>query len=222
MEAAAIFDWDGVVVDSSGYHRRSWERLARQEGRGLPEGYFEESFGMRNEAIIPDVLGWSREAGQVRRLSARKEELYRRIIAEEGIRPLPGAQDLLEGLRRRGVPRAVGSSTERANINCALSAMGMEGRFETIVAGEDVRRGKPHPEVFTRAAALLGARPERCVVFEDAPVGIEAAGAAGMKVIGVATTHPAETLRGADLVVSGLEEVSAGDVARLAGGRPGD
>lgn len=217
MDWAALFDWDGVIVDSSDYHEESWERLAEEEGRELPPGHFKKGFGMRNETIIPQILGWTEVPEEIRRLDRRKEELYRELIDEKGIEPLPGVESFLQRLHRADIPCAVASSTERLNITFALERMGMSHEFKAVVAGEDVENGKPDPEVFLTAAQKLGAEPERCVVFEDAHVGIEAGLAAGMKVIAVSTTHPAETLRDAHLVVGGLDELSVQTVTDTLG-----
>lgn len=208
----ALFDWDGVIVDSSAAHERSWERLAAETGHPLPADHFRRGFGMKNEAIIPDLLGWTRDPTEVERLSLRKEELFRDVIAGAGIEPLPGVREWLRRLDGAGVPRAIASSTHLENIRVILGRIGLDG-FRAVVSAEDVHRGKPDPEVFLLAAARLEAPPERCVVFEDTQVGIDAARAAGMRVVGVATTHPRDRLRGADRVVSRLDELSAAGVA---------
>ncbi len=208
----AIFDWDGVLIDSSRPHEESWERLAREAGRSLPTGHFLKGFGMKNEAIIPGILGWTSDPAEIFRLSLRKEELYRDIIRERGIPPLPGAREFLERLAAAGVPMAIGSSTHRLNIETSLEILGLRSLFRALVTAEDVSRGKPDPEVFLKAAAALGMPPSDCVVFEDAPVGIEAALAGGMKVVGVATTHPSAGLSRAHTVVARLDEL---DAARL-------
>lgn len=219
MGLGAVFDWDGVIVDSRDYHEKAWERLAREEGGDLPEGHFLKGFGMRNEVIIPNILGWAvDEPEEVRRLSLRKEALYREIMVECGIEPLPGVLAFLERLREAGVPCSVASSTHRANIDAILSVIGVGGFFDAIVTGEDVSRGKPDPEVFLKAAGRIGARPHEAVVFEDALVGIEAARAAGMKVVAVATTNPREKLTGADRVVERLDELSAESLREMLDG----
>lgn len=214
----ALFDWDGVIVDSSAAHERSWERLAQEAGHPLPPGHFRRGFGMKNEVIIPGLLGWTHDAAEIRRLSLRKEELFREIIAGEGIEPLPGVREWLRRLDEAGVPRVIASSTQRENIRVILRRIGIGG-FRSIVSAEDVHRGKPDPEVFLLAAARLDAAPARCVVFEDTQVGIDAAHAAGMRVVGVATTHPRDRLRDADRVVDRLDALSVADLAAWFGDR---
>lgn len=204
----AIFDWDGVVIDSSALHEESWERLAREEARELPEGHFKRGFGMKNEFIIPRLLAWTEEVEKIGALSLRKEALYRELMVERGLSALPGVAEWLERLAQAGVPCVVGSSTHRVNIELSLEKIGLARYFSHIVSAEDVSHGKPDPEVFLAAAAKIGRRPESCVVFEDAHVGIEAARRAGMRVVGVATTNPLEDLGAADLAVTRLDELS--------------
>ncbi len=211
----AIFDWDGVIIDSSSHHEESWERLAKETGFTLPEGHFKKGFGMKNEFIIPNLLNWSNGPEEIRQLSLRKEELYREILLEWGIRPLPGVTEWLAELRQHGIRCAIGSSTHRLNIDTSLSVLRFEDCFAAIVTAEDVSRGKPDPEVFLTAAERLGIDPSHCVVFEDALVGIEAAHRGGMKVVAVATTNPIEALKAADLAVHRLDELSVDQIAAL-------
>ncbi|RME72929.1 MAG: HAD family phosphatase [Verrucomicrobia bacterium] len=215
----ALFDWDGVIIDSSWHHERSWERLAAEEKRSLPPDHFKRGFGMKNEVIIPQLLGWTEDPEEIRRLSLRKEALYREIVRESGIEPLPGVKTFLERLRAAGIPCVIASSTHRENIDLSLAAMGLSGYFRDIVTAEDVSHGKPHPEPFLKAAAKAGRPPEHCVVFEDALTGIEAGIAAGAKVVAVATTNPREVLEktGAARIVDRLDELEAVDLERLVG-----
>jgi len=215
---AAIFDWDGVIIDSSRQHELSWERLAQHEKLPLPAGHFQRSFGMKNERIIPQLLHWTTDPAEINRLSWQKEEFYRQIVRESGIRALPGVRKFLERLDAAGIPRIIGSSTPRENIELVVELIGLRRYFNPIVAAADVTHGKPDPEVFLLCAQRLGFPPQRCVVFEDAHVGIEAAHAARIKVIGVATTHPAESIRQADRVVQQLDELMPVDCAQLLAG----
>jgi beta-phosphoglucomutase family hydrolase len=212
---AAIFDWDGVIVDSSAFHEESWNVLAAREGLPLPAGHFKKGFGMKNEVIIPEVLGWSKDPGEIERLAREKERTYRELVKENGIDPVPGVVGLLAELHKAGVPCAIGSSTHRKNIDCVLDRIRIGEYFSVIVSGDEVSKGKPDPEIFVTAAKRLGVDPQNCVVLEDAHVGIEAAHAGGMKVVGVATTHPADSLEGADLIVQGIGELDVSRIARL-------
>lgn len=214
---AAIFDWDGVVIDSSAKHERSWELLSAEIGKPLPPGHFKKGFGRKNQIIIPELLNWAQDPGEIQRLADRKEELYRDLVRADGVTVLPGARDLLSALREAGVPRAIGSSTPRANLEAIFASTGLDAFFDAIVSAEDVVHGKPAPDVFLKAASLLGFAPARCVVFEDALFGIEAAHRAGMKVVAVATTNPLELLGHADRAVLSLEEISVAGLRSLVG-----
>ena len=203
----AIFDWDGVIVNSAQQHEKSWERLADEEQKSLPPDHFKKGFGMKNEFIIPKLLQWTQDPGEIHRLSLRKEELYREIVKEDGIKPLPGVTEFMAWLEENEIPRVIGSSTHRLNIETALEVIGLDGHFTALVTAEDVSHGKPDPEVFLKGAEKIGRPPEKCCVFEDAHVGIEAALAGGMKVIALETTHPRDTLEGAHLIVSRLDQI---------------
>jgi beta-phosphoglucomutase family hydrolase len=217
-QLAAIFDWDGVIIDSSRQHEQSWEMLAREEGRSLPRDHFVQGFGKKNEWIIPNLLHWASDPVQVRRLSLCKEALYRELLEREGLSVLSGAVAFLDTLAAAGVPCAIGSSTHRENIETCLRLTDLGRYFRAMVTSEDVSEGKPHPQVFLLAAERLGAEPGRCVVFEDAPAGIEAAQRGGMKAVGLTTTHPRERLAQADLIVDRLDQLTVGDLRRLVGG----
>lgn len=208
MELGALFDWDGVVIDSSKQHEESWELLAREIGKPLPADHFIRGFGMKNQVIIPRILQWTEDTDEIHRFSLRKEQLYREIVRERGIDPLPGVVDLLRMLREHGVRCAVASSTHRENIETIFDAIGVREYFDAVVTAEDVAHGKPDPEVFLKSAERIDRAPGRCVVIEDAHVGIEAGLAAGAKVIAVATTNPLDSLDKADLAVASLEDVS--------------
>lgn len=208
MKLGVLFDWDGVIIDSSRCHEKSWDLLAAEEGLDLPPGHFRKGFGMRNEHIIPQILRWSNNRNEISRLSNRKEVLYRDIVVKEGLQPLPGVVEFLSVLQDLNIPCAIGSSTPRLNIQVALESLDIYKFFNGIVSGDDVSQGKPHPEVFLLAAQLIHCRPVDCVVFEDAPVGIAAAHNGGMKAVGIATTHPAQMLRDADIVVQSFNELN--------------
>lgn len=213
---AVIFDWDGVVVDSSAHHERSWEILAARRGLPLPADHFKRGFGKKNNVIIPD-LGWATGTPEVDALAREKEEIYRSLVREQGIEPLPGVRELLAALGERGIPCAIGSSTERANLDLPLDLMGLRGFFRVIVSGEEVVHGKPDPSIFLLAAERLGCTPADCVVIEDALVGIEAAHRAGMRVIAVATTNSLDTLAAADDAIASMTEANPDRLAKLAG-----
>lgn len=209
---AAVFDWDGVILDSSRHHEESWERLAREIGKTLPTGHFRRGFGRRNLEIMRDMLGWSQNPREIHQWSHRKEELYREVVRTWGIDPLPGVKTWLVRLAEAGVPCGIGSSTEAQNVRLGLATLGLEEFFQTAVTAEDVHWGKPAPDVFLEVSRRLQVAAPHCVVFEDAPAGVEAGRAAGMKVVGVTTTHPGGHLEGVYREVSRLDELTVAEV----------
>jgi HAD superfamily hydrolase (TIGR01509 family) len=138
----------------------------------------------------------------------RKEAIYREIVREQGMTALPGVVAWLKTLRDAQIPAIIASSTHRENITTTLEVLGLGECFVDLVTAEDVTRGKPDPEVFLTAAKKLGVEPAGAVVFEDALVGIQAAQAAGIRVVAVTTTEPREKLGHADWVVDRLDELS--------------
>jgi beta-phosphoglucomutase len=201
----AIFDHDGVLVDSLENHQHAWVELGRRTGLGLTAEFILETFGMTNPSIFRRLKGDTISAEEIKRYSDMKEECYR-DVARGKIQLMAGVRDVLDGLTAHGVKLAIGSSGVLPNLLLTVHECGLEGRFSAIASLEDITHGKPDPEVFLVAAKKAGVDPVRAVVFEDAPVGIQAAKAAGMYAVGVMTTVTADALRdaGADEVVIDL------------------
>lgn len=215
---AVIWDMDGTLVDTAELHFRAWQELARQIDKPFTRADFAGTFGWRNPELIPKLFGNHYTTAEIDELGQRKELLYR-DKARLGVELLPGAATLLAGLLAAGFTQAIGSSAPRANLELILDITGSKSYFQAIVAMEDTPRGKPDPEVFLTAARKLNVLPERCLVFEDAPVGVQAAKAGGMRCIAVTFVghHPRATLAasGADEIVDSLEKVTPADVRRL-------
>jgi len=209
-----IFDMDGVLVDSAAPHLRSWELLARENGGNVTREQFAGTFGCQNRDIIPLLFGPVSET-RMRTLGDRKEQIYRELIRDHP--PIvDGAVSLIRGLHGAGAGLAVGSSGPRENIELIVDTMGIADCVSAVVSADDVTRGKPDPQVFTLAADRLGVPPRRCVVIEDAPVGVQAARAAGMHSVAVLIYHPPSALQGADRLVSCLADLTVEDVVTLA------
>ncbi len=212
--AAAIWDMDGVLVDTGQPHYRSWvEALAK---RSLPLTYeqFSSTFGMNNTSILKLWLGEDTPQSEIDQVADEKETIFRRLVSAGSIQPLPGVHALLEGLRRAGLRQAVASSAPQANIDVLLESTRLRPFFDAVVSAARLP-GKPDPAVFLEAASRLGVSPASCVVVEDAVAGVEGARRAGMRCIAVTTTNSAANLAAADLVVDSLEQVSAESFRRL-------
>lgn len=204
---AVLWDMDGVLADTGPAHLASWQQIGRARGREVTTEDFRQVFGLRNREAIARLFGQLPDR-EVAALEQRKEEYFRDAI-RRGLAPRPGLRRLLAELRRAGFAQAVASSAPPENVALILEVLGIAREFAAIVTGDDVRRGKPDPEVFLRAAAKLGVPPDRCVVVEDAFVGVAAAKAAGMRCVALVGTNPRERLQQADLVVDSLEELGA-------------
>lgn len=215
MLSGVIFDWDGVIVDSSEPHRQSWEMIAKELGKKLPEGFFERSFGLKNTRLIPEILEWTRDPDEIEKISNRKEEIYREVIREEGIKIFPGVMALVDELKAKEIPYIIASSTARVNIEFVLAFLGIESYFSSIVTAEDVVNGKPAPDIFLKALERLGCRPQECVILEDAPAGIKAGLTAGIKVVGIGTSHIISELVGAHLIVESLIQLKLSDIESI-------
>jgi beta-phosphoglucomutase len=182
----------------------AWEAWSRVHAPHATPEYFRTSFGLRNDAIIGGLLDHLRPE-EMQRLAERKEELFRDAVRGR-LLPLPGVAALLDFLDEHAIPRAIVTSTPRMNLDLVLETLGFQERFGALVAEEDAARGKPDPEGFLIAAQRLDVAAGHCIVIEDAPAGIDAARAAGMRSIAVTTTRGARELSHADLVVDSLED----------------
>ncbi|KAJ7952311.1 Haloacid dehalogenase-like hydrolase (HAD) superfamily protein [Quillaja saponaria] len=213
----AIFEWEGVLVeDNPDFEKQAWLALSQEEGKSPPPAFILRRIeGMKNEQAISEVLCWSRDPSQLRRMAARKEEIYQAL--QGGIYRLrAGSREFVNVLMHYKIPMALVSTRPRKTLETAIGTIGIEEYFNVIVAAEDVHRGKPDPEMFVYAAQLLNFIPERCIVFGNSNQTVEAAHDAQMKCVAVASKHPVYELGAADLVVRRLDELSVVDLKNLA------
>jgi len=182
-----IFDLDGVLVHSMPVHTLAWERYL--EGLGVTVKDLEARMhGKRNPELVREFLHPDATDEVAIEHGAAKERLFRELMQEAGFAQfaIPGLINFLE--RYRDVPKAIGSNAEPANIDFTLEHFDLRRFFDITVNGMEVERPKPFPDIYLKAAALLGKQPKDCIVFEDSPPGAEAGIAAGMRVVGVETT----------------------------------
>lgn len=211
---AVIWDMDGVLADTAPHHFLSWRETFARRGIEFTDADFKRGFGVRNDAIIKNVLGEQTTDAEIEAIAQEKEQTFRGIIGND-VKPLSGAIELLRRLHDKGIKMAIASSTVAANIRLIVGSLDIEKYFGAIITGQDVTKGKPHPQVFLLAAQRLGAQPRNCIVFEDAVAGVQAAKSAGMYCVALTSTHPAEKLKDADLIVDSLNKVSVEDLQRL-------
>lgn len=209
---AVLWDMDGVLVDSADYHYAAWREALSRERYDISYDEFRATFGQRNDTILRGIFGPDLPDAEVDRIASLKEALYRQLVRERGIAPLPGVLRWLQALRATSWRQAIASAAPRANIDAILAALGVGHYFDAITSGEDVTRGKPDPQVYLISAERVGAPPAHCVVVEDAPAGLEGARRAGMRCIGVTSTHDHLD---ADVVIASLDELDANTFNRL-------
>jgi HAD superfamily hydrolase (TIGR01509 family) len=205
---------DGVLVDTAEAHYHAWGALLHKHGRSLTREQFDDAFGMANTPIIRRWFGEDMPLDDVLALADEKERAFRATIAEH-VRLGPGVRGWLARARELGYRQAVASSGDMANIVAILTHHDVGNYFDAIVSGAMLPRSKPDPAVFLHAAGSLGIEPAACLVIEDGVVGVEAACRAGMPCLALTTTHPAERLAGADLIVADMTQVGEEDLARL-------
>lgn len=204
---ACLFDLDGVIVDTAVYHYKAWKRLANQLGFNFTEEQNELLKGVsrvRSLEIILEIGGVTKTEAEKEELATRKNTWYVEMITQ--MQPdeiLPGAREFVQACRDAGIKTALGSASK--NSMTILEKIGMVNLFDAIIDGNKVSKAKPDPEVFLKGAEALGVAPSACVVFEDAIAGVEAAINGEMKVVGIGSP---KVLKGANLVVNGLDEMS--------------
>ncbi len=217
MSKGVIWDLDGVLADTAEAHFRCWVTALAEKEIPLDRPTFDGLFGMNNRDMLAQLLGRPPEPSELETITGRKEEIFR-MEAQWLVRPMPGALSLLKELEEEGWIQAITSSTPRANVELVLGILGIRQRFQAVLSGEELSASKPEPTLFLRAAEALGLSPERCVVVEDAPEGVEAAYKAGMPCMGVATTNSRETLSSVTssaLLFDDLTQVTEKDFSRL-------
>lgn len=214
MPFAAIFDVDGVLIDSYRPHFLGWQRMCAELGIPFTEKEFLRGFGRTNRDIFDDLAPGRFTPEEVDALGAQKEVYYREIFAANPT-IIPGAAELVDALHAAGFKLAVGSSGPPDNTDLALRMLGRAEKFSARVTGADVTRGKPDPQVFLMAAERLGVLAAEAAVIEDASPGVEAANRGGFASIALVGTASREKLAHAKLVVESLSELDPGRIAKL-------
>ena len=211
----AVFDMDGVIVDNRKYHVLAWKAFARNHGVSFDLEHFKSNlFGRVNREIFMGLYGHALPESEVVAWAEEKEALYRSLYKGR-VGPARGLVTLLEDLNAHGFAAAVATAAPRVNLDFVLDEAGLRPYFRTLVDISQVERGKPAPDLYLKAAEHLGVSPSRCVAFEDSYPGLESALAAGMKVVGVATTHSRRELGRARLVVRDFQGLTAARLEAL-------
>lgn len=211
---------DGVLVNNLEVHREAFVEFFHRYGVERTFDELNRVFGKGNDDIMGELM--PREVVErvgIRELGYEKEAIYREIYAPR-ITPQPGLKTFLAACEEQGLRCAVGSSGYMANVDFVLDRCDIRRYFEATVAGDQVTRCKPDPEIYLTAAAKLGLEPCECIVFEDAEAGIEAAQRAGIKVVALVTTFSREFLEGThpDMIIDDFRDVTIADIRALVEG----
>ncbi|MDM5180910.1 HAD family phosphatase [Massilia sp. DJPM01] len=198
---AFIFDMDGTIVDNMSFHTESWIAFFQRRGKDIDaDEFFRATAGRQGKEIIRSEMGEHLNDDEVRVLNDEKEVVYRELY-EPHRKTVAGFDGLIALAKEMNVALAVATAAPNANITFTLDGLDLRRHFDTVVGAADVARGKPHPDVFLLAAERCGVAPEHCIVFEDAPLGVEAARRAGMRAVVLTTTLPADAFAEFDNVI---------------------
>jgi len=205
---AVIFDMDGVVVDSNPFHRRALVQFCQKHGYRLTEDQMKSKiFGRTNKEWLTDLLGGSITLNKIREYEDEMESQFRKDYAPH-VKPIKGLIRFLSALKRNNVKMALASSAPKLNVDFILRKTETGNFFKTIIDGDSIANGKPHPEIYLKTAKAIGFIPKKCIVIEDSLSGVEAAKRAECKVVGITTTHSPKELAVADLVINDFDEIS--------------
>lgn len=209
---ALIFDMDGTIVDNMRFHDLAWARWHEIHGLPFDPGrFFSLTAGRTNAEIFADVFGEPLTPARAGELGEQKEALYRELYAPH-LAPLAGLATLIDQARAAGMSLAVGTAAPPSNVSFVLDRLGLRQHFTAVVHPEANIRGKPHPDIFVEAARRLGVATRNCLVFEDAPLGIEAARRAGMKAVAMSTMLSPQAFAHFDNLVTTVADFTAFDL----------
>jgi beta-phosphoglucomutase len=213
IQFAVIFDMDGVLVENSEIHNKAWQMIARKYGKEATTEEIKSIFGGTNKLFVSKLLNINNE-GEINAIAIEKEALYRDIFIKE-IKMPEGLECLLKELKNYEVPCAVATSAPRENVDFVLDELSIRKFFNVLVDESYVKKGKPDPEIYNITAEKLEIKSDQCVVIEDSVFGIQAALAAGMKVIGITTTFSAGQIKNAHLVIDSFKELDVKKINAL-------
>jgi len=190
---AVIFDMDGTIVPNRDYHLLAWRRLCDEEGIKATDDELLATFGSTNRDIFGKMKNRAISEEELARLSSKKESIYRDLYHGH-VKPTKGLTTFLNSLQQLGIPMALATSAPSENVNFTLNESGLLLYFQIVTDASCIKHSKPDPEIFLKTASQLNIHPNHCLVFEDAPLGIQAAKLAGMPVLALTTTFNPDKL----------------------------
>ncbi len=214
-QSAFIFDMDGTLVDNMAYHGQSWLAFfGRRQQEIDADAFFKATAGRQNHEIFRSYIAANLSDAQIAEMAHEKEGLYRELYAPHR-KSVAGLLDLLAAAKAQQCALAVGTAAPPENITFILDALDLRQHFASVVGARDVARGKPEPDIFLLAAEKCGVAPENCIVFEDAPLGVEAARRAGMRCVVLCTTYAAAQFAEFENVLACINNFSEISVEQL-------
>ena len=214
---ALIFDMDGTMIDSMRHHRQSWVDFAARHGLQIEvDELMRRTTGRTGVECMTDLFGRPIPLEEARALVRVKERFYREAFAPE-FREVPGFREFYAYSDARGLRLGVGTAGDAENIAFALHHLALPAPPHAVVGGDEGLPGKPEPAIFLEVARRLGVPAAQCVVFEDAPLGIEAARRAGMTAVALTTTLPAAAFSGFNNVIATIANFVGFDLERAVG-----
>jgi beta-phosphoglucomutase len=203
---AAIFDMDGVLIVNMHVHELAFYEFGKRHGIEITHDFFYNKIcGNTNQRIMPMIFGEISEE-ETERLSSEKEAIYRELYTPQ-LQLAKGLASFLDKLAAQQIPMAIASNAPVQNVEFVVNALGLQKYFQVQLHVTSVARPKPAPDMFLKAAELMGIKPANCVVFEDAPSGIRAAKEAGMKAVALLTTHTKDEFANVDRFIDHFEEL---------------
>jgi beta-phosphoglucomutase len=217
MPNAIIFDMDGVICHTNPYHSIAFkEFFAKRNVFPTEEEFALHMYGKNNSYILSHFLGRKIEGQELLELENEKESLFREIYKDH-VNPIIGFMEFFHSLKAEGLLTGVATSAPYANLELIAGTLSLFDHMESVLASEDVTKHKPDPQVYLKSSANLQVEPDFCVVFEDSFSGVTAARQAGMKVVGVLSSHAKEDLPICDLYIEDFRQVDVEKVLSLIG-----
>lgn len=215
---AVIFDMDGVIVDNNPFHKKAWQIFCTKYHLEINAGdLIQNVWGRTNEDILNFVFQRNLSHEETLKYAAEKEALYRDLYKTE-IKPVSGLLQFLESLKINNIRLGVATSALQDNLDFVLEHIPIRHYFSAMIEGSQIKQGKPDPEVYLKATKELNVSVENCVAIEDSFSGIKSAISAGMKVVGITTTHRKEELKMTNLVIKDFTEILYQDIEKLFNG----
>ncbi|NRB53504.1 MAG: HAD family phosphatase [Saprospiraceae bacterium] len=209
-----LFDMDGVIADTNPFHKISIQEFCRRHQIEASDDFLREKvYGRVNREWIPNLFG-KLSITEVETLAAEKEQLFRELYAPH-LKPVEGLLDFLQMLQENKIKAAVATSAPFENAEFILSGLEISHYFQAVLHSADVEQGKPHPEIYLKAAAALNESPANCIVIEDSIAGVQAGRAAGCKVIAITTTHQAEEFDPVEKVIADFAGLGVEQLEKL-------